>query len=105
MKAEIDQMNKFRALGIAKYAILTHVQALKFGFLEFLHYLKAEMDQMNKFRALRIAKFAHFCLFESIKHPFRCNPNGIFSSLQCAKPNTVGTGIEVGSTWYFFLKT
>ena len=54
----------------AKYAILTHVQALKFDFHEFLHYLKAEIDQMNKFRALRIAKHAISTHLEALKFDF-----------------------------------
>ena len=32
----------------AKYAILTHLEAMNFDFHEFLHFLKAENDQINK---------------------------------------------------------
>ena len=44
----------------AKYAILTHLESLKFDFHEFLHSLKAEIHQIIRFRA-------HLCISESIK--------------------------------------
>ena len=36
----------------AKYAILTHLEALNLDFYEFLHFLKAEIDQMKKIHRL-----------------------------------------------------
>ena len=38
----------FKDCGNAKFAILTHLEALNFDFNDFLHFLKAEIDQINK---------------------------------------------------------
>ena len=38
----------FRDSRSAKFAILTHSEALNFDFYEFLHFLKAEIYQINK---------------------------------------------------------
>ena len=42
----------------AKYAILTHLEALKFDFNEFSHLLKAETYQINKLGASKNGKTA-----------------------------------------------
>ena len=44
----------------AKSAILTHLEALNYDFIEFLHFWEAEIDQNNKFRAPKIAKKGSF---------------------------------------------
>ena len=44
----------------AKSAILTHLEALKFDFNEFLHFLKAEFYQINQIQSSKNAKMAIF---------------------------------------------
>ena len=51
----------------AKSAILTHLEALNFEFLYFLHFLKAEIYQMNKIHSPKMAKTAVFALLEFTK--------------------------------------
>ena len=40
----------------AKFAILTHLQALNFVFVNFFHFLTAEIYQINKIQSPEIAK-------------------------------------------------
>ena len=44
----------------AKSAILTHLEALKFDFNEFLHFLKAEFYQINKIQSPKNGKNGGF---------------------------------------------
>ena len=44
----------------AKYAILTHLEALNFDFHDFLHFENAEIDQKSKLRISKIAKSGIF---------------------------------------------
>ena len=44
----------------AKSAILTHLEALKFDFNEFLHFLKAEFYQINKIKSPKYGKNGRF---------------------------------------------
>ena len=44
----------------AKSAILTHLEALKFDFNEFLHFLKAEFYQINKIQSPKNGKNGRF---------------------------------------------
>ena len=44
----------------AKYAILTQLEVLNFGFYEILHFLKAEIDHLTKFRASKNGKNGSF---------------------------------------------
>ena len=43
----------------AKSSILTHLEALKFDFNEFLHFLKAEFYQINKIQGPKNGKNGH----------------------------------------------
>ena len=44
----------------AKSTIFTDLEALKFDFYEFLHFLKAEKHQINKFPSSKLAKTSRF---------------------------------------------
>ena len=44
--------------GSAKSAILTYLEALNFGFYEFLHFLSMQFTKLTQFRALKMAKTA-----------------------------------------------
>ena len=46
----------------AKLAILTHLEALNFDFIHFVHFLKAEIDQKNKIHSPKNGKKAVFAL-------------------------------------------
>ena len=48
---EILRENNFRNSRGAKFAILTHLEALICDFYEFLHFLKSEIDQVNKIKS------------------------------------------------------
>ena len=52
--------NNFGGFKSAKYAILTHLEAVNFDLYEFLHFLKAQIDPNQKFRGPEIAKMAFF---------------------------------------------
>ena len=43
---------KFEDSRSAKSSIFPHLEALKFDFYEYLHFLKAEIDQVNKNQSL-----------------------------------------------------
>ena len=44
---------KFGDLRSTKFAILTHLQALNFDVMNFLHFLKAEIYQINQLQSLK----------------------------------------------------